>query len=303
MTQYRLAYIKYCNQNKIPLFLNPMFLDAMNLNWDVKKIKSTSGVEYFFIYQIEKKWNFKIIRNPVITPYFGICTTFDCNKIIRFNMEEIESVLPKCDELHLLFLPNICIEGNNSDVYIQKSHTSILDLKTNKNFYDLYKPALKRQIKKAQKNISIVESQDFELFYLLHTKTFLKQGQKPKVPKDKMKEVWVALQNCNSGKIFLAQDENQNVHAAVILAYDSNMSYYLAGGTDAQYYGSGAMSLLMNSLIQWTEKIGLSYFDFEGSALQNIQQYFDNFSPIKCLQHSIFHQKSYWLKTLKELRK
>lgn len=303
MSHNQSAYKKYCSQNKMPLFFNPEFLDALQLNWGVKKINSTNGEEYFFVYQVEKKWNFKIIRNPVITPYFGICTTFDCNKIIRFNLEEIESLLPKCDELHLLFLPNISIEGNKSDVHVQKSHTSILDLKTNKNYYDQYKPALKRQIKKAQKNISIVESQDFELFYTLHTKTFLKQDTKPSVSFDKMKEVWIALQKCNSGKIFLAQDEMQNIHAAVILAYDCNMSYYLAGGTDAKFYGSGAMSLLMNSLIQWSENIGLTYFDFEGSALQNIQRYFDNFSPIKCIQQSVFHQKSYWLKTLKKIRK
>lgn len=303
MSQIKSAYIKYCNQNKIPLFLKPEFLDALKLNWDVKKIKSTNREEYFFVYQEEKKWNFKIIRNPVITPYFGICADFDRNKIIKFDIEDIVSALPKCDEFHLLFLPNISIEGNMSDVHIQKSHTSILDLKTNKNYYDQYKPALKRQIKKAQKNISIVESQDFETFYTLHTKTFLKHGSKPKLSFYKMKKVWDALQNCKSGKIFLAQDEMQNVHAAVILAYDSNMSYYLAGGTDAKFYGSGAMSLLMNSLIQWTEEKGLTYFDFEGSSLQNIQRFFDNFRPIKCLQQNIFYQKSFWLKTLKNLRK
>ena len=61
------------------------------------------------------------------------------------------------------------------------------------------------------------------------------------------------------------------------LCYDDQNAYYLAGGTDAKFYGSGSMSLLLWKAIQESIVLHKKVFDFEGSMVNNVNKFFKNF--------------------------
>ena len=63
------------------------------------------------------------------------------------------------------------------------------------------------------------------------------------------------------------------------MTYDNDTAYYLAGGTDPNFYGSGAMSSLMWHAIQTAIGMKKKVFDFEGSMLPSVDRFFKNFSP------------------------
>lgn len=304
MSSIKEKYIDYCKTNETPLFFKPIWLDAINPNWNVL-YKKVEEKEAFFIYHFEKKIQFKMIRNTHLTPYTGFLF-LDINidhHIKQQLVNELLAELPKCDELYLDFYFSLSSDFTFGDYTTEIKITNLLKLTNEDEIWNNYRPALKRQINKAKKNIFIEEIDDIKIFYSLHEKTFLKQNKKADVPFEAFEKIWKMCKNNQLGKLYIAKDIENNIHAAIFLCYDKSTSYYLAGGTDASFYGSGAMSLLMHSMIIFSLKLGKEFFDFEGSMLFNVNRFFQNFSPKEIPYFNIKKMNSPILRFLKSIKK
>lgn len=296
------AYIEFCKTHEVSLFQTPEWLSMMGKQWDCIHIREEND-ELWFPFIHERKWTFRFLRNGFLTPYAGWIFS-DVN--IRQERKEIlvrklMEQLPEYDILHLDIHPWHSLEMNFPDDIQQiNKHTNLIRLTNVPEVYANFKPALTRQIKKSLRSLHIIESHEIALFYNVYQKTFFKQGQKPPIPFQAFEQVWNFLQQTNSGKLFLAIDEQQNTHAALLLAYDSSTAYYLSGGTDAEFYGSGAMSGLMWHAIQYSLQLGKKYFDFEGSMIPSVDRFFKNFGTEEISYTTIQKTNSLLFKLLKK---
>jgi hypothetical protein len=240
-------YIQYCSVTEdVPLFFRPAWLDAAAIPWYVLYAKIDTYAA-FWVYHHEDKYGFHFIRNPHLTPYTGLLLLQNevPASIQHQLISKLIAQLPKFDVCALDL--SFTIDPHWNEKKIEGTHriTNILQLEEQDLIYKTFKPALKRQIKKAEKNLRVEIKDDIHSLYKLHSKTFEKQQSKPNIPESVFVTYWELCKKTESGKVFFAIDESNNFHAALWLVYDKTTAYYLAGGTDSLYYGSGAMSLLM----------------------------------------------------------
>ncbi len=297
---HKIKYEQFCKTGDVPLFFQPFWLNQLLENWDVLYAEHEEHF-VFFIYQIEKKFHFKFLRSPHLSPYSGFLfsSAFLHHTTQQFLIQQVLKAMPNFDELNLDLHPSIPLDIDFGNIEPRLKLTNILDLENLETVEKNYKPALKRQIKKAKKTIQIQTLNDIDLFYQLHEKTFLKQNSAPKIPLQIFQKAWdVCLKN-QCGQLFFAMDKSRNIHAALFLVYDNETAYYLAGGTDAAYYGSGAMSLLMHHAIVFSAENKKRFFDFEGSMIPAVNRFFKNFSPEEIKYITLFKENSALLKFLK----
>ena len=274
----------------------------MGRQWDCIHIHEQND-ELWFPFILERKWTFRFLRNGYLTPYAGwIFSDLNIHQERKeFLVRKLIEQLPEYDILHLNIHPLHSLEMNFPERIRQfPKHTNIIRLTHVSEVYANFKPALTRQIKKSSRHLHIIESDEIALFYNVYQKTFFKQGQKPPIPLQAFEQVWHFLKQTNSGKLFLAIDKQQNTHAALLLAYDASTAYYLSGGTDAEFYGSGAMSGLMWHAIQYSIQLEKKYFDFEGSMIASVDRFFKNFGTEEITYTTIQKTNSLLFKLLKK---
>lgn len=275
-------YIAYCAKHPVPLFFKPYWLAIFTTQWEVIEAKKHKHIVYF-VYSMEVKLQFKIIRNNFLTPYSGFLfsnpelSTTEKQSLVNTVLSQI----PPFHECEIDLHPAIGCSLNFHEFTVIPKLTNILDITSMPNTIQNYKPALKRQIKKAAKNIRIEERDDIHLFYALHEMTFLKQQKKAMTPLHAFEKVWTCCKTNEVGKLLFAIDDANQVHAALLMAFDDTCAYYLAGGTDATFYGSGAMSYLMHTAIEKAAAMGKKKFDFEGSMIPGVNRFFRNFNPFE----------------------
>jgi len=273
-------YKTYCASSAVSLFFQPEWLDVCRHPWNVimAEIEGHTG---FWIFHVETKMGLKFIRNPHLTPYTGLFFTNDTvpESIREKLIQQLIVDLPSIDVLELNLDPRINASYLFNALNNSTKITNHLTLKDEETIFANFKPALKRQIKKAHKSLHIYEADDIDLFYSLHQKTFEKQGKQAGISLEIYMEYWSFCKQHYCGRLFFIADEQDNVHASCWLAYDDDTSYYLAGGSDSAFYGSGAMSGLMWHIIRESILMKKRVFDFEGSMLPSVNRFFRNFSP------------------------
>lgn len=299
----RETYKALCRTRTLPLFIQPEWWDAHYSYWDVLMV-SHEGYTLYFPYCIEKKWSIRFIRNPRLTPYSGyiFSDTQTPLEIQHILVQKWKEAIPTSQILQIDLFPENGLAISNPSWVITEKITNLLSLSNVEEVYKKLKPALQRQIKKATKNLVHVESDDITLFYSLYEKTFLKQHIKPAFKFSDFERVWKFCKKNNAGQIYFCKDDVGNIHAALLLVYDADKAYYLAGGTDANFYGSGAMSYLMWHAIQKSMEMGKLFFDFEGSMLPNVNRFFQNFSGDEIKYLSISKIDSIWYAWIKKMK-
>lgn len=273
-------YHLFASSVELPLFFQLHWLDASHFNWDAAYAE-LEGCSAYWIYHYEQKSGLRFIRNAHLTPYTGLIFVKQSNDQV-INQQLVDSLinqLPAFDVLEIDLLPAIQSPFNFGAMKMTKRRTNLIQLTEQHEIYDRFKASLKRQIRKADRSLNIVESDDIELFYKLHSLTFSKQQKEPAVSLDIYKSYWNCCKDSNCGRLFFIQDEQQRALATLILAFDNSTAYYLAGGSDAEFYNTGGMSRLMWHAIQESFLMKKQWFDFEGSMLPNVDRFFKNFSP------------------------
>ncbi len=279
---FKETYIQYCLNNEIPLFFQPFWLDESNHSWDVC-YAAINGYQAYFIYHNEKKLGLTFLRSPHLIPYTGLLFVQDQmpEEYKRNLVHSLLNQLPSFDVFDMDLAWQIGIQLHFPTFDISLRRTNLITLYDEATVYSQLMPSLKRQIMKANRSLTVFEEDNIDLFYLLHQKTFLKQNKQPQIPLDVYQGYWHCCKQHGCGKLFFIKDNDEHIHAAMFIVYDHNIAYYLAGGTDADYNGSGAMSLLMWHAILISIRMEKKTFDFEGSMLPNVNRFFRNFNPVE----------------------
>ena len=99
-----------------------------------------------------------------------------------------------------------------------------------------------------------------------------------------------ALRRAGRCRGFLARSKEGEPLGAVWIAWDDKRAYYLLGGYDQSAKSNNAVALAMWRAIQFTATdLKLPEFDFEGSPIPAVEQFFRKFggtlTPYHCIRY------------------
>lgn len=143
-----------------------------------------------------------------------------------------------------------------------------------------FSKSTKRNIKYAAKHVDVISEisidQAIETMWNLLIKTYAFQKRKYPVSKDFTQRYMRAAVENQHGKYFEARDKEGNVHSCAFYLFDSEVCYYLTGARNPEFSSSQSQELLLWEGIQFASQHS-KIFDFEGSMVEGIENFFRQF--------------------------
>lgn len=266
--------------DQLPVFFKPWWIEAVHPgNWNVAILCEQGELKAAWPYTLEKKAIFTIIRNPLLTPYFGPLWLGSGAPEAGWT-EQLRQQLPKADFLQWSTLPGVQLSFPPEVRHLQqrRKRTFCIDLSQAKEaIWANIHPKRKNDIRKAQEELQISSGfMEISEFARWHSASFSGKGKKyPYHPAFLQKLADVAAAN-KASKAYTAKDRQGRIAGQVWTVYDRDTMYYLLSAAPEQAH-RGAIALLIWETIQEARAAGLRYFDFEGSMDEGIAFYFRRF--------------------------
>jgi hypothetical protein len=221
------------------------------------------------------------IRHPFLTQFMGPWyrpTGGKASSSLHREKElanELFAQLPSCDFFSMNFHHSIT---NWLPYYWMKFETIprvayVLEpLGSEAILWDGLQPNIRREIKKAEKRVEVIRSDDVDLLVELNRKTFKRQQMDLPYSPQTLHRVDAVCAARKARQIYFARDEHQRIHAALYIVFDDRSAHYLLGGADPALRNSGASSLLMWTAMLDAMKTSAS-FNFAGSIREGIERF------------------------------
>jgi Acetyltransferase (GNAT) domain len=268
------------------LFQQPWWLQAVAPgSWDAVVAVENNEVVGRLPFVRKRRLGLTILSQPPLTPFLGPWVKAGTGKAHTRLQRE-----------HTIFKSLIAALPEH-DVYTQNFHYSITnvlpfywqgfspsiaytyvidDLDDPGKIWAGFRENIRREIRKAERQVVVRGLDDVETFIALNRKTFDRQSMQPPYSPELVRRLDAACSARGVRRIFLAEGADGTPHAALYLVWDSESAYYLMSGSDPHLRTSGAMSLLMWEAIKFAGQV-TKRFDFEGSMLQPIERFFRAF--------------------------
>lgn len=273
---------------EIPLFLQYSWMDivAEPNEWDVALVGTENEVLAFMPYFKKRKLKFEIITVPPLTPYMGPWLHYPQGQkeatrlsFEKKMMEQLISQLPKTDKFIQYFHPEITnwlpfywngFEQSTRYTYV------ISDLSNSENLFNNLQGNIRREIAKAQKTVVVSECEEVQTLHQLKEKDFAAKSQEINYSATYFNHVYQKLKANGCCKSWVAKDVDGKAIASLLLVWDDESAYYLAGAVDPDNKNTGAMSLLMWTAILFSSAVS-NTFNFEGSMIEPVERFFRSF--------------------------
>ena len=187
------------------------------------------------------------------------------------------------------FHPNLrnCLPFNWEGFKQTARATYVLDeLSDLKQVWENMAANIRTKIRKAEKSGLTVKPCGIDKVFDSAVKVFGRQGLGVSFTQGYLERLHSAAVAHGAGACFAAEDNSGETHATTFLVWDKHRLYYLAGGADPNLRSSGAQSALVWHSIQFAAG-RTTVFDFEGSMLEPIEQYFRSFGAKQVSYHQI----------------
>ncbi|MGQ4876333.1 MAG: methicillin resistance protein [Promethearchaeia archaeon] len=286
-------YRELCKEEKgIPIFSKDWWLDAVcgEGNWNVVLVENGGEIIASLPYFKKKKYLFNIITMPLLTQNFKLWIRYPKGQKYAGKLAyekkvifEIINKLPKCDMFNLNFhysLTNWLPFYWEGFKQTTKYTYVIEDLKNIENVFLNFSKSKRKDIKKAEKNISIVDNLSLKKFYEINKLTFERQNLNIPYSFGLINKIDIACDKNNCRKIFFAVDKTHKIHAVMYCIYDDISVYCIMGGQDPSLRYSGAKSLINFEAMKFASKKNLK-FDFEGSMIRGVEEFYRSFGSIQ----------------------
>lgn len=278
-----------CRQQPgIPLFSQACWLDAVSENWQVAAYSEKGKLLGVLPYSLKGNLLTKRIYLPELTPYSGPVLFYpggqDEYEKRSFEKKVITQLLNQLpDKLYKQSFKCYPAIDNWLPFHWKGyketgRYTYLLDTSPTKEMiFSQFKEAHQRQIKKAEKaGMTTERCTDSTLLFSLFSKTFERQGLKTPFSKTHFESIFKAVSAHHAGDAYLAKNKQGKILAAMLTVWDDAVMYYLLGYFDEAESNSGAMTYLFWHAILLA-KIKGQTFNFEGSMIDSIEQYFRGF--------------------------
>jgi len=268
------------------IFEEPWWMDAVAPGcWSAAEVTAGGQVQARLTYAVGKTLGLRTIRQPPLTqtlgPWYRPTGAKTSGRLAREKdlAEELIAKLPPHDFMSVNFHRSV----TNWLPFFWKGFTAsprityvIDDLGNTARLWSNLQENIRREVRKAQKRIEIVRSDDIDRFLELNRKTFARQGRSLPYAPAVVARLDSACANRAARSIYLAVDEQGRTHGATYTVHDARCTYYLMGGGDPVLRNSGAGSLLLWTAIQDAASRSAT-FDFEGSMGVDIERFFRGF--------------------------
>ena len=301
-------YLEWIEGKKeLPIFFQPWYLDLVSTDnvWDVILFEADGEIKAVFPFCYKKKLGFSKIVMPALLPYLGPwilyppnASEYERRSLEKKAMKYCISKLPPFDDFRQKFYPSI----NNwlpfywAGFEQTTRYTYLIPFEDKKEIKVGYKDSLKRQMAKANKNCTYETLQELTPFDALFGATFKRQGIDNPIDIKFLNQYYQTIKGNNSGQAIIAKDVDNQPLAIILIVWDKTTTYYMAGGFDEKHAQSGAMSGLFDKAIKEAMHRG-QHFNFEGSMIENLEQYFRSFGAQLQPVLSIWKTNSKVLKT------
>lgn len=296
-------------RHDIPLFLRSDWMECITdqAHWDVALIGKENDVQAFLPYFKKRKVGFDLITMPPLTPYMGPWIHYPEGQkhATRLSFEKkmmdgLMEQLPETDRFIQYFYPTVTnwLPFQWKGFEQTTRYTYILpDLSNLDTIYQGFQNNVKREIKKAESLVTIAFVDEISTLYALLEKDYATKGEKLPISKAYLTRIFRHLHETNSGQVFHAVDADGEVIASILLAWDSQSAYFLAGAANPNAKTTGAMSLLLWNAIQHSAT-RTKAFNFEGSIIEPIERFFRAFGAQQTAYFELRKTKSKLLKLL-----
>lgn len=163
--------------------------------------------------------------------------------------------------------------------YIPSFSYRLIDITDIDAIYSGLNKTAKKNIKYARNKVEIFEELNFDNLWHLQNKTYEAQNRKNPLNRDLLEKIVLTCQENGHGKYFEARDDKGHIHSCAYFVYDEKVCYYLIGASDAEFRSSGAQSLILWQGIQFATTHS-KIFDFEGSNIEGIENFFRQFGGV-----------------------
>ena len=280
---------KWCSVHpEIPLFLqfDWMQIVAKPEQWDVAIVESGKEVQAFMPYFRKRKLKFEVVTVPPLTPYMGPWIHYpegqkEATKLSyeKKMMEQLIAQLPKTDKFIQYFHPEVTnwlpfywsgFEQSTRYTYV------IDDLSDSEALFNNRQGNTRREIAKANKSLTVNEIDSVSVLHQLKEQDYKAKKQEINYSEAYFNHIFTKLKEKDACKAWVAKDSNGKEIASLLLVWDADSAYYLAGAVDPANRNTGAMSLLMWTAIQFSSGV-TNAFNFEGSMVEPIERFFRSF--------------------------
>jgi hypothetical protein len=283
------------------LFQQPWWLDALAPGaWDAVEIQEGGATVARLPFVRRHRLGVTVLTQPALTPHLGPwlrpLAGKECTRLAREHelLGCLVDRLPAHDVFHQNFHRSLqnwlpfCWKGFKQTTY----YTYVLDdVSDPRAIWADFRENVRRQIRKAERTLTVSASDDVGYFLHLNRKTFERQGMDLPYPPALIGRLDEACAARGARRILVAEDEARRPHAALYLVWDDRSAYYLMGGADPALRTSGAMSLLMWEAIKHAGTVTRA-FDFEGSMVEPIERFFRAFGPRQAAYLHVFGARS-----------
>ena len=269
-----------------PIFHQPWWLDAVAPGrWDAATVERGGRVVARLPYVVRGPRRFRVLTQPPLTPFLGPWIKPEAGakyaRALGDQMELqglLEAELPSASAFHQNFASTIttCLPFIWAGYRAEVRYTYRLeDLSSEQALWEGLAGNIRREIRKAARQLVVHEGTDIDRFHAVWAKTFRRQGVATP-DRARLERIDAACAGRDTRAMFFACDEADRVHGVAYLVWDSRAAYYLMAGGDPQLRTSGAGSLLLWEAIRRARAV-TSVFDFEGSMLRPVERFFRAF--------------------------
>ena len=262
------------------------------------KDRLAAGIPLYF----KKRFFITIATMPKLTQTWGVVIEPLSGKRVKAASKEMEILRVFAHALakHRVFIQNFSPNLQNWlpfywNGFKQTSRfTYVLDDLTNLDeVWKGLRENIRTDIRKAEKRGVTVQPCSFEVALSAFKKTFERQRRNLPYSSEYLLRIYDEAKKHNAGECFAAKDMNGNIHAAALLVWDQKKAYYLVGGGDPDFRNSGATSLLIWQMIQFSAERSKE-FDFEGSVVEPIERFFRAFGT-KQTSYNVIYKLPFFL--------
>jgi hypothetical protein len=292
-------YSQFCSEHPdIPIFSQPWWLDAVCPDqWDVILIEKNNRIIASFPYYITKIKNiFTHIGMPPLTQKLGPYIVYDVNKLESKKISyehtiynEIIDELPKYDS----FLVNFDWKYKNWLPFYWKNfrqttrYTYILDGITDHDaIMQKYSKGKKQPIQKAKKILTFKCDLTKDMFYSYFINVVQERNEVIGFSEDLFSHLYDALYSHEMGRTFYCVDEDNNIHAINMIAWDKECAYYLMAMRKKEYNTSGGTEFLVDETIKYVSQF-VKRFDFEGSMIKGVEESYRHYGSYQTEYYQI----------------
>ena len=278
------------NETTLPVWHQPWWLDLTSKGeWSAVFLEYGSGVVGSIPFTHRSKYGLKILTQPSLSQCLGPWLRCENNDLERpeIQFKKLKALIKRIPTV-ISYQQNWSPEISNlvprklrnfqsSTLYTHRinllNQSTILRNGLNENRI--------RELKKSQEINKIYTkiTYDVDEIWTPILSTFERQGKEMPYDKNIFAEILKLGKDTNKSFGVIACDSNANISASGIFVCDNVRTYYLAGGYLNPKFSN--MTLVLWDAIHEAKNRGSKIFDFEGSMIPTIAEFFRSFGAVQ----------------------